>query len=205
VPVTVKCRIGIDEQDSEIDLERFLASVADAGCRTFIVHARKAWLHGLSPKQNREVPPLDYGRVYRLKAAHPELEIVLNGGIGSLAQAQAHLAHVDGVALGRAAYQNPYLLADVDACFFAATGAPPSRREVLEALVPYAERHLRGGGRLNNVTRHILGLYHGRPRARAFRRYLSERAPAEGGDIHVLREVIRIAEGEDRAAFLAAQ
>ncbi|MBO0741581.1 MAG: tRNA dihydrouridine(20/20a) synthase DusA [Hyphomicrobiaceae bacterium] len=205
VPVTVKCRIGIDEQDSEVDLERFLASVADAGCRTFIVHARKAWLKGLSPKQNREVPPLDYGRVYRLKAAHPELEIVLNGGIGSLAQAQAHLAYVDGVALGRAAYQNPYLLADVDASLFASPGAPPSRRDVLEALVAYAERHLRAGGRLNNVTRHILGLYHGRPRARAFRRFLSERAPTEGIDIHVLREAIRIAEGEGVAAVLAAQ
>jgi tRNA-dihydrouridine synthase A len=205
VPVTVKCRIGIDDQDSEIDLERFLAPVAHAGCRTFIVHARKAWLQGLSPKQNRELPPLDYGRVYRLKAAHPELEIVLNGGIGSLAQAQAHLAHVDGVALGRAAYQNPYLLADVDPRLFAATGAPPSRRDVLEALVPYAERHLRAGGRLNNVTRHILGLYHGRPRARAFRRFLCERAPAEGVDIRVLRGAIRIAEGEGATTFLAAR
>jgi tRNA-dihydrouridine synthase A len=205
VPVTVKCRIGIDDQDTETDLERFLARVAGAGCRTFIVHARKAWLEGLSPKQNREVPPLDYGRVYRLKAAHSELEIVLNGGIGSLTQAQAHLAHVDGVALGRAAYQNPYLLADVDARLFAATGAPPSRRDVLEALMPYAERHLRAGGRLNNVTRHILGLYHGRPRARAFRRYLSERAPTEGVDIHVLAEAICIAEGEGAPAILALQ
>jgi tRNA-dihydrouridine synthase A len=205
VPITVKCRIGIDDQDSEIDLERFLAPVAHAGCRTFIVHARKAWLQGLSPKQNREVPPLDYGRVYRLKGAHPELEIVLNGGIGSLAQAQAHLAHVDGVALGRAAYQNPYLLADVDRSLFAGTVAAPSRRDVLEALVPYAERHLRGGGRLNNVTRHILGLYHGRPRARAFRRYLSERTPTDGVGIHVLREAIQIAEGEGVTALLAAQ
>jgi tRNA-dihydrouridine synthase A len=204
VPVTVKCRIGIDDQDSEIDLERFLASVADAGCRTFIVHARKAWLQGLSPKQNREVPPLDYGRVYRLKAAHPELEIVLNGGIGALTQAQAHLAHVDGVALGRAAYQTPYLLADVDPRLFAATGAPPLRRDVLAALVPYVERHLRGGGRLNNITRHVLGLYHGRPRARAFRRYLSEHAPREAHGINVLREAIRIAEGERAGAFLAA-
>jgi tRNA-dihydrouridine synthase A len=205
VPVTVKCRIGIDDQDAETDLERFLARVAGAGCRTFIVHARKAWLEGLSPKQNREVPPLDYGRVYRLKAAHSELEIVLNGGIGSLTQAQAHLAHVDGVALGRAAYQNPYLLADVDARLFAATGAPPSRRDVLEALMPYAERHLRAGGRLNNITRHILGLYHGRPRARAFRRYLSERAPTEGVDTHVLAEAICIAEGVGAPAILALQ
>ena len=123
VPVTVKCRIGIDDQDSEADLERFVSTVADAGCRTFIVHARKAWLQGLSPKENREIPPLDYARVYRLKAAHPELEIILNGGIASLEAAEAHLAHVDGVALGRAAYQNPYLLAEVDRRFFGAATA----------------------------------------------------------------------------------
>jgi len=200
VPITVKCRIGIDDQDGEVDLERFVASVADAGCRTFIVHARKAWLDGLSPKENRQLPPLEYGRVYRLKSAHPELQVVLNGGIGALAQAQGHLAHVDGVALGRAAYQNPYLLADVDRCLFGAAAAPPTRREVLEALVPYTERHLRNGGRLNNVTRHILGLYHGRPRARAFRRYLSDGAVKEGAAIHVLREAIRIAEGEGALA-----
>ena len=127
VPVTVKCRIGIDDQDSEADLERFVSAVANAGCKTFIVHARKAWLEGLSPKENREVPPLDYGRVYRLKAAHPELEIILNGGIGSLEEAATHLAHVDGVALGRAAYQNPYLLAEVDGRLFGddAAGADP--------------------------------------------------------------------------------
>jgi len=201
VPITVKCRIGIDDQDSEVDLERFVVSVANAGCRTFIVHARKAWLEGLSPKENRQVPPLDYGRVYRLKSAHPELQVVLNGGIGALAQAQGHLAHVDGVALGRAAYQNPYLLADVDRCLFGTAAAPPTRREVLEALVPYTERHLRNGGRLNNVTRHILGLYHGRPRARAFRRYLSDGAVKEDAAIHVLREAIRIAEGEGARAW----
>jgi tRNA-dihydrouridine synthase A len=204
VPVTVKCRIGIDDQDSEVDLERFIAGISEAGCRTFIVHARKAWLQGLSPKENREVPPLDYGRVYRLKAAHPQLEVVLNGGIETLAQAQEHLSHVDGVSLGRAAYHNPYLLADVDRRLFGATAASPSRREVLEALVPYAERHLRRGGRLNNVTRHILGLYHGRPRARAFRRCLSERAPTATG-VHVLREAIRIAEGDPAAALVAGQ
>ncbi len=205
VPVTVKCRIGIDDQDSEADLERFVAAVAEAGCRTFIVHARKAWLQGLSPKENREVPPLDYGRVYRLKAAHPGLKIVLNGGIGSLEEAEAHLAHVDGVALGRAAYQNPYLLAEVDRRLLGAEAPVPSRRAVLEALVPYVERHLRGGGRLNNVTRHILGLYHGRPRARAFRRHLSEWAPREGAGVEVLREAIGIAEGESAPALAAAE
>ena len=205
VPVTVKCRIGIDDQDSEADLERFVSAVAGAGCRTFMVHARKAWLQGLSPKENREVPPLDYGRVYRLKAAHPELEIVINGGIGSLAEAEAHLAHVDGVALGRAAYQNPYLLSEVDRRLLGAATTPPSRREAIEALLPYAERHVRAGGRLNNIVRHILGLYHGQPRARAFRRHLSERAPREGAGADVLREALRLMEGPGSVSMLAAE
>jgi tRNA-dihydrouridine synthase A len=205
VPVTVKCRIGIDDQDSEADLERFIAAVAGAGCRTVIVHARKAWLDGLSPKENREVPPLDYPRVYRLKAAHPELEIVINGGIASLEEAEAHLAHVDGVALGRAAYQNPYLLAEVDGRLFGDAAPSLTRRAVLERLVPYAERHVRNGGRLNNVTRHILGLYHGRPRARAFRRHLSELAPRGGAGVEVLLDAIRIAEGDTAAALAAAE
>ncbi len=199
VPVTVKCRIGIDDQDGEADLERFVAAVAAAGCRTFIVHARKAWLQGLSPRENRELPPLDYGRVHRLKAAHPELEIVINGGIASLAEAEAHLARIDGVALGRAAYHDPYLLAEVDRRLFGDSAPAPSRRAVLEALIPYAERHLRQGGRLNNIARHILGLYHGRPRARAFRRHLSEHAPRDGAGIEVLHEALRIAEGETDA------
>ena len=205
IPVTVKCRIGIDDQDSEADLERFVSAVAAAGCRTFMVHARKAWLQGLSPKENREVPPLDYGRVYRLKVAHPELEIVINGGIGSLAEAEAHLAHVDGVALGRAAYQNPYLLAEVDRRLLGAATTPPSRREAIEALLPYAERHVRAGGRLNNIVRHILGLYHGQPRARAFRRHLSERAPREGAGADVLREALRLMEGPGSVSMLAAE
>jgi tRNA-dihydrouridine synthase A len=200
VPVTVKCRIGIDDQDSEAGLERFVSAVADAGCRTFIVHARKAWLEGLSPKQNRDVPPLDYGRVYRLKAAHPELQVVINGGIASLDEAEGHLAHVDGVALGRAAYQHPYLLAQVDRRLYGDTGAPPTRRAVMEALIPYAERHLAAGGRLNNIARHILGLYHGRPRARAFRRHLSEHAPRDGAGVGVLKEALRLMEGTDTAA-----
>jgi tRNA-dihydrouridine synthase A len=204
VPVTVKCRIGIDDQDSEADLERFIAAIAGAGCRIVIVHARKAWLDGLSPKENREVPPLDYPRVYRLKAAHPELEIVINGGIASLGEAEAHLAHVDGAALGRAAYQNPYLLAEVDGRLFGDASPPPTRRAVLEQLVPYTERHVRNGGRLNNIVRHILGLYHGRPRARAFRRHLSELAPREGAGVEVLLEAIRIAEG-DTATLAAAE
>jgi tRNA-dihydrouridine synthase A len=203
VPVTVKCRIGIDDQDGEAALQRFVDVVADAGCGTFIVHARKAWLQGLSPKENREVPPLDYDRVFRLKADRPQLEIVLNGGIQSIEEAAAHLGKVDGVALGRAAYQNPYLLAEVDGALFGSADAVPSRRQALEQLVPYVERHLRAGGRLNNIVRHILGLYHGRPRARAFRRHLSEQAPREGAGIGVLLEAIAIAEGEQRVMAAA--
>jgi tRNA-dihydrouridine synthase A len=201
----VKCRIGIDDQDSEADLERFVAAVAGGGCRTFIVHARKAWLEGLSPKENRELPPLDYGRVWRLKAAHPELEVVINGGIASLDEVEAHLAKVDGIALGRAAYQNPYLLAEVDRRLFRGTGTPPTRRAVIEALLPYAQRHLAAGGRLNNIARHVLGLHHGQPRARAFRRHLSERAPREGAGAAVLEEAMRLTERLGRASLLAAE
>lgn len=192
VPVTVKCRIGIDDQDSEADFERFIVTVADAGCRTFIVHARKAWLQGLSPKENREIPPLDYPRVWRLKAAHPELTVVINGGVGSLTAAREHLAHVDGVMLGRAAYQTPWLLADVDAAIFGETGPAATREQVIERLKPYVEHHLGQGGRLNNVTRHILGLYHGQPRARAFRRFLSENAVGPSAGIGVLDAAIEM-------------
>jgi tRNA-dihydrouridine synthase A len=203
VPVTVKCRIGIDEQDSETDLARFVEVIADAGCRTFIVHARKAWLQGLSPKQNREVPPLDYERVYRLKAARPDLTIVLNGGIDDLDAAQGHLAHVDGVMLGRAAYQNPYLLADVDQRFFGADQAAASRAEVVEAMLAHIAAHLAAGGRLNNVVRHMLGLYHGQPRARVFRRHLSENAVKEGAGVEVLREALTIVERRDQVIAAA--
>lgn len=196
VPVTVKCRIGIDDQDAEADLARFIDVVADTGCTTFIVHARKAWLQGLSPKENREVPPLDYERVYRLKAARPDLTVVINGGIADLDEAQAHLRHVDGVMLGRAAYQTPYILAEVDRRLFGCLTRALERAEVIEALVPHIERHLAAGGRLNNVVRHVLGLYHGRPRARAFRRHLSENAVKEGAGVEVLLEALRIAEPE---------
>jgi tRNA-dihydrouridine synthase A len=146
------------------------------------------------------VPPLDYGRVYRLKAAHPELTIVINGGITSLDEAEAHLQHVDGVALGRAAYQTPWLLAEVDRRLFGDTDAAPSRRTAVEALLPYAERHIAAGGRLNNIVRHILGLYHGQPRARTFRRHLSERAPRDGAGIGVLREALALVEGHEALA-----
>lgn len=191
-PVTVKCRIGIDDQDEERDFQRFIETVAAAGCRTFVVHARKAWLKGLSPKENREIPPLDYARVYRLKAARPDLTIVLNGGIETLADAETHLAHVDGVMLGRAAYQTPYLLAAVDQHLFGDDAEPLSRADVIQRLIPYVEQHLASGGRLNNIVRHILGLYHGEPRGRLFRRILSERAPRDGATAEVLAEALAV-------------
>ena len=197
--VTVKCRIGIDDQDTESGLQRFIDVVAAAGCRLFVVHARKAWLKGLSPKENREVPPLDYHRVHRLKANRPDLTIVLNGGIESVDDARRHLEHVDGVMLGRAAYQNPYLLADVDRAIFGVASETPTRGEALSEMLPYAGRHISAGGRLSNITRHVLGLYHGQPRGRAFRRVLSERAIQASATADVLSDAIALAEhGIDR-------
>jgi tRNA-dihydrouridine synthase A len=205
VPVTVKCRIGIDHQDGEADLERFVSTVAAAGCKTFIVHARKAWLDGLSPKENRKVPPLDYGRVFRLKEAHLQLEIVLNGGINSVEDAERTLAHVDGIMFGRAAYHTPYILAEVDRRLLGDRAPPIQRGEVLERLIPYIERHLAQGGRLNNITRHVLGLYHGQPRARAFRRHLSERGVRDGAGIAVLLQALALVESRSGAGRIAAE
>ncbi|WP_026279794.1 tRNA dihydrouridine(20/20a) synthase DusA [Thioalkalivibrio sp. ALJ16] len=175
VPVTVKHRIGIDDQDSEGDLHAFVGAVAAAGCRTFVVHARKAWLKGLSPKDNRDVPPLDYGRVYRLKAEFPELAIVLNGGLDDVAAARFHLAHVDGVMFGRLAYHQPWSLAGVDRLYFGAD-RDPSRDEVLAGVIALAEAMRRDGIPLARLTRHILGLFHGAPGARQWRRILTEGA-----------------------------
>jgi tRNA-dihydrouridine synthase A len=185
-PITVKCRIGIDDQDAEQSLDTFIDRVGQAGCKTFIVHGRKAWLGGLSPKENRDVPPLDHDRVHRLKTRWPDLEIVLNGGIESFAAACEHLPDVDGVMLGRAAYADPYLLAEVDRALFGDSHAVPSRLDVLDRFVPYVEAGLSRGVRLNAMTRHILGLFHGRPRARAFRRHLAENAHRDGAGLEVL-------------------
>ncbi len=203
VPVTVKCRIGVDDQDVEADLDRFIETVANAGCRTFIVHARKAWLKGLSPKENREVPPLDYARVRQLKERRPELEIVLNGGIADLDAALQHLEWADGVMLGRVAYQQPYLLADVDRRLFGVDTAPPTRAEALAALLDHARTHVARGGRLNNIARHVLGLYHGRPGGRAFRRHLSERAVREGAGAEVLVQALELAEAAAERSLAA--
>jgi len=203
LPITVKCRIGIDDQDAESGLDRFIDAVADAGCTIFIVHARKAWLQGLSPKENRDVPPLDHDRVHRLKARRPDLKIVINGGIASLAEAAPHLEHVDGVMLGRAAYADPYLLAAVDRALYGSDEPPPTRDQVLDQFMAYVERELARGVRLNSMSRHILGLFHGQPRARAFRRHIAENAHLDGAGIAVLEQARRIVLGESYRAVAA--
>jgi tRNA-dihydrouridine synthase A len=191
IPVTVKCRIGVDEQEPEEALPAMARAVRAAGCETLIVHARKAWLEGLSPKENRDIPPLDYPLVYRLKQSMPDMEIIINGGIATLDEAAAHMAYVDGAMLGRAAYQNPWLLAEVDSRFHGESAAPRSRLEVLEAFLPYVERELAQGTHLHAMTRHILGLFQGQPGARAFRRHISENAPRPGAGIEVIREAMQ--------------
>ncbi|NNG03605.1 MAG: tRNA dihydrouridine(20/20a) synthase DusA [Inquilinus sp.] len=205
LPVTVKTRIGIDDRDSYAALRRFVETVAAAGCGTFIIHARKAWLSGLSPKQNREVPPLEYDRVYRLKRDLPGLEIVLNGGVQSLDEVEAHLAQVDGVMLGRAAYQNPYVLAEVDRRFFDPAAPVPGRDDAVLALLPYVDAERERGTPLAAITRHILGLYQGLPGARAWRRHLSENAHRAGAGSEVIREALGLVrrareQAADRAA-----
>ena len=192
IPVTVKHRIGIDHMESYEELLGFVAPVAEAGCEVFIVHARKAWLQGLSPKENREIPPLNYPWVYRLKQELPELTIVINGGITSLDECRHHLQHVDGVMLGREAYQNPWLLAGVDASFFAMDNPAASRDDVVAALLPYVEQQLASGVHLNHITRHILGLYQSVPGARKFRRHLSENAYRKQAGLEVLTEAHRL-------------
>ncbi len=179
--VTVKCRIGVDDQDPELALELFAQAVERAGADALIVHARKAWLKGLSPKENRDVPPLDYERVYRLKAAHPRLTVVLNGGIGNVEAALGHLSHVDGVMMGRAAYQEPWRLLAVDPAFFGGDAPFASPREGAMALVPYIERERAQGTRLHAITRHLHGLFRAVPGARAFRRHLAGAAATDAG------------------------
>ena len=188
IPVTVKCRIGVDDQDPEESLRRLIDACAQAGVTIFAVHARKAWLEGLSPKENRDVPPLDYGLVYRVKREWPALTILVNGGIETLEQAEEHLRHVDGVMLGRAAYHNPMLLTKVDARFFG--GAPTDLEAAVEAYAGHVERQLHQGARLHALIKPMLGLYNGRPGARLFRRHLSEYGSRDGAGIAVLREAL---------------
>jgi len=198
IPVTVKCRIGIDDQDPEAALDALARSVMAAGADALIVHARKAWLNGLSPKENRDIPPLDYNRVYRLKASLPDLPIVINGGIASLAEAKRHLGFVDGVMLGRAAYQEPWRLLTADPELFGEAAPQATMKDVFEAVMPYIERELAHGVRLHSITRHFVGAFHGVPGARAFRRYLAENGVKPGAGVNVLRDAIALV--DDRAA-----
>jgi tRNA-dihydrouridine synthase A len=188
IPVTVKHRIGIDAMESYEELLAFVEPVAAAGCSVFIVHARKAWLQGLSPKQNRDVPPLNYDWVYRLKVDFPHLTIVINGGIQTIAECKLHLQHVDGVMLGREAYQNPWMLAQVDEELFGMDKPAQSRDDIIAALLQYTQLQLARGTSLNHITRHILGLYQGVPGARKFRRHLSENAYKKTAGIEVLAQ-----------------
>jgi len=192
VPVTVKCRLGIDEQDPEAALEALTAAVENAGVDALIVHARKAWLKGLSPRENRDVPPLDYGRVYRLKAAHPRLPVVLNGGVTGIDEVAGHLSHLDGVMMGRAAYQEPWRLLAVDPQLFGEPARCSDPKAAAEALIPYIERELARGARLHAITRHVLGLFRGVPGARAFRRHLATEAVKPAADAATFRDALAL-------------
>ncbi|WP_260679362.1 tRNA dihydrouridine(20/20a) synthase DusA [Thalassomonas sp. M1454] len=192
VPVTVKSRIGIDDLDSYEFLHNFIDVVGKAGCEHFIVHARKAWLSGLSPKQNREIPPLDYSRVYQIKQDFPHLDISINGGIKTLSESLEHLNHIDGVMIGREVYQNPYMLAQADQLIWGEDKAIVSREQVIDAMCDYIDRNVANGGRVWHVVRHMLGLTNGLPGARRYRRYLSENAGREGANSAVLREAFAL-------------
>jgi len=188
VPVTVKCRIGIDEQDPEESLDTLTRNAVAAGADALIVHARKAWLDGLSPRENRDIPPLDYDRVYRLKRAWPKLHISINGGIGSVERGAEHLVHADGVMMGRAAYQEPWRLLQVDPLIYGAPAPFESSKAAIEAFIPYVDRELAQGTRLHAMTRHVLGLFQGVPGARAFRRHIATHAVKPEAGAEVLRD-----------------
>ncbi len=190
IPVTVKCRTGIDGHDSFEQLRSFAGRLVEAGMASLAVHSRIAILQGLSPKQNREIPPLDYPRVYRLKKELPALEIILNGGVRSLTDALDHLERVDGVMIGRAAFEDPYILAEADQRLFSDAHAMPSRHDIARAMLPYIEHALTKGARLNYITRHMLGLFHARPGARAWRRYLSENVPLPGAGPEIVEQAL---------------
>ena len=190
IPITVKNRIGIDDQEDYADLHHFIDTVSQAGCQTFIIHARKAWLKGLSPKENREIPPLRYDLVYQIKQAFPTLEIIINGGITTLEQCQQHLQHVDGVMVGREAYHNPWLLAQVDPLLYGTPAPLESRQAALLAILPYVQAQLDAGVPLGHISRHLLGLFQGMPGARAFRRLISENAHKPDAGVKLLRDAL---------------
>jgi tRNA-dihydrouridine synthase A len=203
IPVTVKCRIGIDDQDPETALDRLARAVVAAGADMLIVHARKAWLNGLSPKENRDIPPLDYDRVYRLKAAMPDVPIIINGGIGSIEEAKRHLDHVDGVMLGRAAYQEPWRLLAVDSDIFGEAPPHDDMIATFEAMMPYIAEQLARGTRLHAITRHFVGAFHGVPGARAFRRHLSVHGVKPGAGLDVLRDALALVQSRTVASAAA--
>ncbi len=202
VTVTVKCRIGVDDQDSEKDFQNFIDVVAGAGCHTFIVHARKAWLKGLSPKENREIPPLDYDRVHRLKTSKPNLNIVLNGGLSSLIENISHLENLDGLMYGREAYHDPWMLAAVDPMFGDSPAPVKSRRDAVEAMFDYIAGTLAAGLPLHRITRHMLGLFHGQPGGRLWRQVLSVEGCKPDAGLDVLRRALHTV--EHQAARLAS-
>ena len=205
IPVTIKSRIGIDRQDSFDELSRFVEVVKQSGCDTFIIHARKAWLDGLSPKENREIPPLHYDRVYDIKKANSELKVIINGGIKTLAECQEHLKYVDGVMIGREAYQNPYMLSAVDSLLYDEVATPVERRDIIEQLKPYIEAHLVSGGRLQHISRHILGLYQAVPGAKIWRRTLSQNAHLRDAGFEVIEKALNLVQNEmDRVAEFRA-
>jgi tRNA-dihydrouridine synthase A len=192
VPVTVKCRLGVDDDHDYDHFRQFIDSIAAAGCRMFVIHARNAWLQGLSPKENREVPPLRYDWAWRLKRERPDLQIIVNGGIVTLEEAAAHLAHADGAMLGRAAYHDPYTLHRIDVAWFG--GEPRTRAQLLRALQPYVEEQLARGVFLKHITRHLLGLFNGERGGRAFRQILSEGAHRAGADWSLVERAIAVTE-----------
>jgi len=194
IPVTVKCRTGVDKKDSYTDLVRFIDTVKQAGCMVFIIHARKAWLKGLSPKENRSIPPLNYASVYQLKRDFPELTIIINGGFTDIDQVKQQLKYVDGVMIGRAAYADPYILATADELFNKHMGVSRSRLDILRELLPYAQHEVGQGTRIYHITRHLLGLFQHQPGARKFRRWISENAGKQTSDISVLIQAIEMME-----------
>lgn len=190
IPVTVKCRIGVDDQDSYEQLCAFIQKISQAGCQVFIIHARKAWLNGLSPKENREIPPLRYDVVRQIKQDFPQLSIIINGGIKTVAEIEEHLQSVDGVMIGREAYSNPYFLAEIEKKFFSHTNDLPAREKIIEQFIPYIEEQLRNQVKLSSITRHVLGLYMGQKGARLWRRTISENAHKPGANASLLKEAL---------------
>lgn len=190
IPVTVKCRIGVDNEDSYEKLAQFIKIISQAGCQIFIIHARKAWLNGLSPKQNREVPPLQYEVVRQIKRDFPHLTIIVNGGIKSLAETDEHLKFVDGVMIGREAYANPYILAEIEKKYFSSNENVLTRHEIIEKFIPYIEEQLNNKVKLSSITRHILGLFSGEKYARIWRRYLSENAHKDRAGVGIIKEAL---------------